>query len=50
MIHKSLAMHRFYAPKRSSTIFGGKFLVSVPKNFVGNPFVFQKSSSTEKNR
>ena len=28
MIHKNLAMHRFYAPKRSSTIFGGKFLVS----------------------
>ena len=28
MIHKNLAMDRFYAPKRSSTIFGGKFLVS----------------------
>ena len=50
MIHKNLAMHRFYAPKRSSTIFGGKFLVSqYRKTSWGNAFVFQKISSTEKN-
>ena len=49
MIHKNLAMLRVYAPKRSSTIFGGKFLVSrYRKTSWGNAFVFQKISSTEK--
>ena len=49
MIHESLAMHKFYAPKRSSTLFRGKFLVSqYRKTSWGNAFVFQKNSSTEK--
>ena len=50
MIHENLAMHKFYAPKRNSTIFRGKILVSeYRKTSWGNAFVFQKNSITEKN-
>ena len=50
MVHENLAMHKFYAPKRSSTIFRGEFLVSqYRKSSWGNAFVFHKISSTEKN-
>ena len=49
MIHKILAIRKFYAPKRISTIFRGKILVSqYRKTSWGNAFVFQKISSTEK--
>ena len=49
IVHENLAMHKFYAPKRNSTIFRGKILVSeYRKTSWGNAFVFQKISSTEK--
>ena len=49
MVHEILAMHKFYSPKRSSTYFRGKTLVSqYRKTSWGNAFVFQKTSSTEK--